>query len=91
MQGVAAEPHRVREFVKPGCVWVLDEVWRLFPQGQHANRVPDDFKSLLAEHRHMLDAAGQSVRIVLGVQDLAILELSRAVWWKRPSCTPSSG
>jgi zona occludens toxin (predicted ATPase) len=68
---VKAEPDRIREYVTPGCVFVLDEAWRLFPQGEQANRVPDAFKSLLAEHRHMVDDAGNSTQLVFVVQDLA--------------------
>ena len=66
-----AEPDRIKDFVTPGCVWVLDEVWRLFPQGVKSDKVPEAFRSLLAEHRHMVDAAGNSVQIVFVVQDLA--------------------
>jgi zona occludens toxin (predicted ATPase) len=71
VEAVTAEPHRIKEFVTAGSVFVLDEVWRLFPQGQQANKVPDEYKSLLAEHRHMVDAAGNSTQIVFVVQDLA--------------------
>jgi zona occludens toxin len=71
VEAVAAEPHRIREFVQPGCVFVLDEVWRLFPQGQQANKVPDEYKSLLAEHRHMVDVQKNSIQICFVVQDLA--------------------
>lgn len=68
---IAAEPHRIREYVTAGCIFVLDEVWRLFPQGQQANKVPEEYKSLLAEHRHMVDELGNSTQIVFVVQDLA--------------------
>ena len=68
---VEAEPHKLYEYVMAGCVFVLDEAWRLFPQGQQANKVPDEYKKLLAEHRHMVDEVGNSTQIVLVVQDLA--------------------
>lgn len=71
VQLVQQEPDRIKEFVAPGVVWVLDEVWRLFPQGQKSDKVPEAYRSLLAEHRHMVDAAGNSVSIVFVVQDLA--------------------
>jgi zona occludens toxin len=71
VEAVAAEPHRIRDYVTAGSVFVLDEVWRLFPQGQQANKVPDEYKSLLAEHRHMVDESGNSTQIVFVVQDLA--------------------
>jgi zona occludens toxin len=68
---VAPEPHRIYDFVTPGCVFVLDEVWKLFPQGLTGNKVPAEYGKLLAEHRHMVDASGNSTQIVFVVQDLA--------------------
>jgi len=71
VQSVMQDPETIRDYVTPGCVFVLDEVWRMWPAGDKANKVPEPFKSLLAEHRHMVDAHGNSVSIVLLVQDLA--------------------
>lgn len=68
---VAAAPELIAEYAKPGCVLVLDEVWRLWPAGWKADKVPTPFKSLLAEHRHMVDERGDSMQIVLVTQDLA--------------------
>lgn len=68
---VASDPARLDEFVQPGCVLVLDEVWRIWPSGQKAHQVPEPFKRLLAEHRHMVDEEGNSMQIVLVTQDLA--------------------
>jgi len=68
---IKGEPDRIFDYVTPGCVFILDEVWRLFPSGLRSNKVPEPFKSLLAEHRHMVDAAGNSTQIVLVTQDLA--------------------
>lgn len=70
-QKVAADPASIYEYVEPGSVLVLDEVWRLFPAGLKANHVPEAFRKLLAEHRHMVNAAGDSCQIVLVTQDLA--------------------
>lgn len=67
---VLAEPRRISEFAVPGCVLVIDELWRLFPAGVQANKVPESYKSLLAEHRHMVNAAGDSMQIVFVTQDL---------------------
>lgn len=69
-QRVAQQPELIDEYATPGCVLVLDEVWRLFPAGQKVNHVPEPFKRLLAEHRHMVDAQGRSMQIVLVTQDL---------------------
>jgi len=68
---VQANPDSIYEYVTPGSVLILDEVWRLFPAGLKANHVPEAFRKLLAEHRHMVDAAGNSCQIVLVTQDLA--------------------
>ena len=70
VEQVAAEPDRIREYVTPGSVFVLDEVWRMFPAGLVAAKVPGAFKSLLAEHRHMRDDQGNTTQIVLVTQDL---------------------
>lgn len=68
---VQASPELIDEYAKPGVVLILDEVWRLWPAGQKANQVPEPFRKLLAEHRHMVGADGNSMQIVLVTQDLA--------------------
>jgi zona occludens toxin (predicted ATPase) len=68
---VALQPELILEMVPPGAVFILDEVWRLFPSGVKANQVPTPFKSFFAEHRHRMDVAGNSTQIVLVTQDLA--------------------
>jgi len=70
-EAVAANPATVYEYVTPGSVLVLDEVWRIFPAGLKANHVPEPFRKLLAEHRHMVNEKGDSCQIVLVTQDLA--------------------
>ncbi|MFS2127449.1 zonular occludens toxin domain-containing protein, partial [Pseudomonas sp. Pseusp97] len=54
----------------PGCVLVLDELWRRWPSGLKATNVPHADKALLAEHRHRVDQKGKSMRIILVTQDL---------------------
>lgn len=68
---IEQQPDLIEEYATPGCVLILDEVWRLFPGGQKVTHVPAAFKKLLAEHRHMVDAEGRSMQIVLVTQDLA--------------------
>ena len=68
---VIAEPHKILEYTTPGCLLIIDEAWKIFPQGMQANKVAPEYGRLLAEHRHMVDAGGNSVQIVLVVQDLA--------------------
>lgn len=68
---IQASPELIDQYAIPGCVLVLDEVWRLWPAGQKAHQVPEPFRKLLAEHRHMVDANENSTQIVLVTQDLA--------------------
>jgi len=68
---VAEDPARIEEFAPAGCLLVIDELWKLFPAGQKVDKVPESFKRLLAEHRHMVDAKGRSTQIVFVTQDLA--------------------
>lgn len=61
----------IADFVPNGCVLVLDELWRRWPQGMRANQAHLQDKALLAEHRHRVDDKGNSMRIVLVTQDLS--------------------
>jgi zona occludens toxin len=58
------------ETVPNGSVVVLDELWRRWPKGMPAAKVPFRDKEFLAEHRHLVDEEGNSTRIVLVTQDL---------------------
>lgn len=61
------------QFVKNGCVLILDELWRRWPSGQTVQKANINDKALLAEHRHMVDDKGNSMRVVLVTQDLSQL------------------
>ncbi|MBH3382256.1 zonular occludens toxin domain-containing protein [Pseudomonas asiatica] len=61
------------EFTKNGCVLILDELWRRWPSGMTVSKANVNDKALLAEHRHMVDDKGNSMRIVLVTQDLSQL------------------
>ncbi|WP_278938465.1 zonular occludens toxin domain-containing protein [Pseudomonas helleri] len=63
----------LNEFVRNGCVLILDELWRRWPSGQTVQKANINDKALLAEHRHMVDDKGNSMRIVLVTQDLSQL------------------
>lgn len=65
------ERQDMAEFVPPGSVLVLDELWRRWPAGLRANDAILADKALLAEHRHRVDDKGRSMRIVLVTQDLS--------------------
>lgn len=58
------------ETIPNGSVVVLDELWRRWPKGMPASKVPFRDKEFLAEHRHLVDESGNSTRIVLVTQDL---------------------
>lgn len=59
------------EYVINGCVLIIDEAWRRWPEGQKSNQANPWDKKLLAEHRHMVDAKNNSMRIVIVTQDLS--------------------
>ena len=70
-QELMVSPDRISELGVPGCVFILDEAWRLFPAGVRADKVPEPFRSFFAEHRHRVNDAGDSTQIVIVTQDLA--------------------
>ena len=70
-QEIEAAPERLLEVCPPGWILILDETWRLFPAGWQVSKIPDAYKSFFAEHRHRVDAEGNSTNIVLVTQDLA--------------------
>lgn len=59
------------EYVPNGCVLILDEAWRRWPQGQKIGQANPWDNTLLMEHRHMVDAKNNSMRIVIVTQDLS--------------------
>jgi zona occludens toxin (predicted ATPase) len=67
---VVGQPELILDAVPPGALLILDEVMKLFPAGTKANQVPEPYRLMFAEHRHRVDAAGQSTQIVLIAQDL---------------------
>lgn len=68
---IAQEPGLLSEYAPPGCVLIIDELWKLFPAGQKVTHVPEPFKHFLAEHRHMVDERGRSTQVVFVTQDLS--------------------
>ena len=71
LEVIMAEPAKIDEYATPGCLLVIDELWRLWPAGQKTDKIPQPYKSLLAEHRHRVDSEGRSMQIVFVTQDLA--------------------
>lgn len=71
IEAVKREPASIESAAPPGCILVIDEAWKLWPQGQSAKDVPQPFRAILAEHRHRVDALGNSMQVVIVTQDLA--------------------
>lgn len=70
VDAVKQDPSSVFQVVPPGAVWVVDEAWKLWPAGQTPKDVPEPLKAILAEHRHRVDEAGNSMQVVVVTQDL---------------------
>lgn len=73
LERIEVQPELIEEYAKPGVVLIIDECWRLWPSGLKTHQVPEAYKTLLAEHRHRVDADGNAMVIVLVTQDLAQL------------------
>lgn len=71
IEKIQGDPPVLWEYAHKGCILIIDECWRLWPAGLKADKVPEPFKKLLAEHRHMVDADGNAMQIVLVTQDLS--------------------
>jgi len=56
-----------------GAILVIDEVWRLWPQGLKASAVRESDRSFLAEHRHLVGENNLSTEVILVTQDLGQL------------------
>jgi zona occludens toxin len=88
--GMAVVPFDITDIVKnpywftqvfvPGSIFVLDEVWRLWPAGLKASSVREQDKEFLAEHRHLVGDNGYSTEIYLVTQDLSqVANFARAL------------
>lgn len=53
----------------PGCVAVVDECWNRWPSGQRLTKAPKGDQHWLKEHRHRVDAMGNSMQVVLCTQN----------------------
>ncbi|WP_415878985.1 zonular occludens toxin domain-containing protein [Methylomonas sp. TEB] len=53
-----------------GCLLILDEIWRLWPQGKQMKAIPESQLALLKEHGHRSDENGRSMDVVLISQDM---------------------
>lgn len=68
-QDIIDNPNWWTEVFKAGSLFVMDEVWRLWPSGTRMNKAREEDKTFINEHRHMV-ADGLSTEIILVSQDL---------------------
>lgn len=61
---------------EPGCLVIFDELWRVWPSGLKANKVPVHQLAFIKEHRHRTDDEGRWQDIVLVTQNLSDIACS---------------
>jgi len=71
LEQIKGTPEAIDGVLVPGALVVIDEAWEMFPAGLKVNNAPEPLKNWLAKHRHMVDAQGRSMQVVIGTQDLA--------------------
>ncbi|BBL58146.1 zonular occludens toxin domain-containing protein [Methylomonas koyamae] len=54
----------------PSALYLLDELWKIWPAGLKASNIPPYQLSFIKEHRHYLDETGREPDIVLVTQNL---------------------
>jgi zona occludens toxin len=52
------------------ALFLLDELWRIWPSGLKATGIPKEQLSFIKEHRHNIDETGREPDIILVTQDL---------------------
>ncbi len=57
----------------PGCVFILDECFSLFPSGQKANMVPTSLKEFYSMHRHVVGSDNKASDIYILAQNIGQL------------------
>lgn len=58
------------EIMPPSAVYLLDELWKIWPSGLKANKIPEHQLSFIKEHRHNIDETGREPDIVFVTQNL---------------------
>jgi zona occludens toxin len=53
-----------------GAVFIIDEAWKFWPNGQRVTDLPPHHRQFFAEHRHFVGAKGLTTEIVLVCQSL---------------------
>lgn len=68
-QDIIDNPNWWTEVFKPGSIFVMDEVWAVWPSGMKMNSARQQDKIFINEHRHLV-SDGFSTEIILISQDL---------------------
>jgi zona occludens toxin len=56
---------------QPSALYLLDELWRIWPQGLKTLNIPTHQLAFIKEHRHNIDETGREPDIVLVTQNLS--------------------
>lgn len=64
-------PNWFKDVFQAGSIFVIDELWRLWPSGLKATGVREGDKEFLAEHRHLVGSNNFSTEIYFITQDLS--------------------
>ena len=65
--------HLKIDLFPPGCVFILDECFSLFPSGQKANNVPTSLKEFFSMHRHVVGSDNKASDIYVMAQNIGQL------------------
>jgi zona occludens toxin len=83
VETIKDNPQWFIDTLPPGVVFVLDEVWELWPAGTKADQIPDAYKTFIAKHRHMVGDDGFSTEIHLvtqSLEDIATFARNKVDW-----------
>lgn len=73
VKDILENPNWFKDVFEAGSLFVLDEVYKLWPSGLKTNVMLEQHKSFLAEHRHMVGKNGKSTEVILIVQKLNLI------------------
>lgn len=66
----AASDDSLFDAIPPGCLCVFDELWRIWPAGMTAAKIPKRQMEFIKEHGHYLSEDGREMDIILVTQVL---------------------
>ncbi|OAI30064.1 hypothetical protein A1356_22500 [Methylomonas koyamae] len=65
-----AEFWQDKSIFQPSALYLLDELWRIWPNGMKASNIPSHQLAFIKEHRHNIDETGREPDIILVTQSL---------------------